>query len=361
MRRRFAGGDRAEVLGEGVEAVGVDHQRRLDPADDLAGQLDRARVAAHARPEHPGGGALEGAQQRLRRSRRQAAVAARAADRHHLGLARFEDRLEVGRNGDGRVAGAGPDRRQRGHPHRPGEAARAAGDRHLAGAELGRARARGGAARARTAGSIAPPAGVLGAPGGIPIGTTRSSPVCHLPGAIRWPSLAAWKLTVRSASTADPLDLAAGGVDPGGDVAGDDRRPAAVDRLDRRGGRLARRAGEPGAEDRVDDRPRAGQPGIEVAGQRRRTRGSTASTSNPIAPQAPGGDHAVAAVVPLAADDPHRPLRRQPGDRLGQRRARRLHQLRRGDPLLLDRPAIDRPNPLGVDTAAQPGLHRTAA
>ena len=52
--------------------------------------------------------------------------------------------------------------------------------------------------------SISPPAGSPGAPSGIPIGATRSSPVCHLPGATRWPSLAAWKLTVTSASTASP-------------------------------------------------------------------------------------------------------------------------------------------------------------
>ena len=55
----------------------------------------------------------------------------------------------------------------------------------------------------------------------------------------------AWRrgrLTVRSRLDRDPLDLAAGGIDPGGDVAGDDRRPAAVDRLDRRRGGLARGA-----------------------------------------------------------------------------------------------------------------------
>ena len=55
------------------------------------------------------------------------------------------------------------------------------------------------------------------------------------------------------------LDLAAGGINPGGDVAGEDRRLAPVDRLDRRQGRFTRRAGEAGAEDRIDDRTRAGQ------------------------------------------------------------------------------------------------------
>ena len=36
-----------------------------------------------------------------------------------------------------------------------------------------------------TAGSMTPPAGSLGAPSGIPIGAIRSSPVRHLPGAMR--------------------------------------------------------------------------------------------------------------------------------------------------------------------------------
>ena len=50
------------------------------------------------------------------------------------------------------------------------------------------------------------------------------------------------------------LDLASGRVDPGGDVAGDHGRVAAVDRGDRGSRRFARGAGEAGAEDRVDDR-----------------------------------------------------------------------------------------------------------
>ena len=58
-----AGRERAEVPGEGVEAVGVDHQRRLDRADDLARQLDRAGVAAQARARA----------RRRRRARRRAA------------------------------------------------------------------------------------------------------------------------------------------------------------------------------------------------------------------------------------------------------------------------------------------------
>ena len=48
-RRRRAGGDPVQRAGEGVEPVGVDHQRRLDLADHLPGQLDRGRVPAEAR------------------------------------------------------------------------------------------------------------------------------------------------------------------------------------------------------------------------------------------------------------------------------------------------------------------------
>jgi hypothetical protein len=144
-----------------------------------------------------------------------------------------------------------------------------------------------------------------------------------------------------------PLDLAAGGVDPGGDVAGDHRRPAAIDRLDRAGGRLPRRSREAGAEDRVHDGAGTGQPAVEIAGN---VPGPEVDRLHlePHATEMTGRDLAVAAVVPLAANDPQRPLRSQSGDRLGQRRPRRLHQLGRGDPLRLDRPGIDGTDAIGV-------------
>ena len=61
---------------------------------------------------------------------------------------------------------------------------------------------RGASPRAPT--PITPAAGEPGGSGGIPIGATTSSPVRHLPGATRWPTLAEWKLTVRAASIATP-------------------------------------------------------------------------------------------------------------------------------------------------------------
>ncbi len=62
------------------------------------------------------------------------------------------------------------------------------------------------------------------------------------------------------------LDLTAGGVDARGNIAGDHRGAAAVDRLDCRQGGLARRPREAGAEDRVDDSAGAGQAVVEVGG-----------------------------------------------------------------------------------------------
>ncbi len=66
--------------------------------------------------------------------------APREAARHHLGQLHLEDRLEVGRHGDRRVARAGADRGLGGHADGAGQAARAADHQHLAGVELGRVR-----------------------------------------------------------------------------------------------------------------------------------------------------------------------------------------------------------------------------
>ena len=60
----------------------------------------------------------------------------------------------------------------------------------------------GGSSSTRPA--IRPAPASTGAPAGIPISATRSSPVCHLPGAIQWPSFAEWKLTVVVAPTPTP-------------------------------------------------------------------------------------------------------------------------------------------------------------
>ena len=72
----------------------------------------------------------------------------------------------------------------------------------------------------------------------------------------------------------------------------------------------------------------------------------------------PGGDQPVAAVVPLAADHPHRALRRELGDGRGDGAPGRLHQLQRGDAALLDRPAIDLAHRGGVIERVEPRFHR---
>ena len=73
--------------------------------------------------------------------------------------------------------------------------------------------------------------------------------------------------------------------------------------------------------------------------------------------QAPRRHQPIARVVPLAADDPHRPLGRQPRHRLGHSAPSGLHQLERRHPPLLDRPAVHRTHPLGVIEDSEPGLH----
>ena len=346
---------RPSLAGEGVEAVGVDHQRRLDRGGSLASQLDRAGIAAHPGPEHPGRGALEGAQDRLQRGRRQAAVAAGAADRHHLRLPRLEDRLQLGRHGHRRVAGPRPDRRQRGHPHGAGEPARAAGDRHLPRAELRRP---GAAARRQRQHSRLdrPSHRLTGRAAGDP--DRRHPQLSRVPLARRdpVPELRRVEADGQVRFDREPGDLARRCIDPRGDVAGDDRRATAVDRLDRRHSGLTRRAGKAGAEDRVDHGARTLEPPLEVAGNLSREELQHFDlVAHPR--QMPRRNQPVAAVVALAAENPHGPVRRQLGDGLGQRRPGRLHQLRLGNPLLLDRPAVDRPHPLGVIQRAQPRLH----
>ena len=211
-----------------------------------------------------------------------------------------------------------------------------------------------------------------GAPAGIPIGATRSSPRVPLAGRDPLAELGGVEADGEVGLDRRARDLAAGGVDAGGDVAGDDRRAAAVDRLDRRRGRLARRAGEAGAEDRVDDRARAGQPGVEVAGVDRapppsRSRLAAASPLSSYGrPEQqrldleahlraePRRDQAVAAVVALAADDPHRPLRaRARATASAPARPAASISSSEATPCSSIAQRVDGPHPLGVVEAAR--------
>ena len=201
--------------------------------------------------------------------------------------------------------------------------------------------------------------------------------MCRLPGAISWPSLAAWKLTVAVALHAVALDLAGGGIDPGGDVGGDHRGAAGVDRLDRGGRRLARRAREAGAEDRVDHRPRprrappAPRPRRPRAPDRRSGRGSPRrrrrarrpATAAAPRPRDPVRSRRAATspsppLLPLPqttrigpSGRAARPPRRAPGRRPPSAPAT-------GTPLLLDRPGVGRPHRVGVEQRIEPALHR---
>ena len=231
---------------------------------------------------------------------------------------------------------------------------------------------------ARTRSPISPAAGRVGAPEGMPIAATqlarpllaRLDPVAELGGVEGDGDVGV---------DGDAPGLAAGVVDTGGDVRGDHRRAAAVDRLDHRVCRVTGGAGEAGAEDRVDDDAGAGQPGERVrtdlprpaleplqvgrrvAGDLGRRPEEQRLDLEAEAGQAAGGDEPVATVVALAADDPRRPTGRGLGRCLGDGGARHLHQLERGDAALVDRPAVGGPHALGVIERVEPVLHQPGA
>ena len=200
------------------------------------------------------------------------------------------------------------------------------------------------------------------APAGRRPGSRSAPPAARrcatCPGAIRCPTLAAWKLTVSAASIAAAGDLAAGGVDPGGDVAGDDRGAAAVGRFDR--GAPPARAAPPRTRCRRSRRrprpsPRARRRGPPAARRRRaraprprsRSRRSRRAATRPSPP-----------LLPLPQRTRTGPCGASAGDGVGERRAGGLHQLRLRHPLLVDRPAVDRADALGVIEGAEPRLHQ---
>ena len=130
------------------------------------------------------------------------------------------------------------------------------------------------------------------------------------------------------------LHLARRGIDAGGDVGRHDRRPAAVDRLDRGVRGRARCPREPGAEDRVHDHPGSRErrrnilrahldscalesPQVGRRVSRELVRGPQQERLDLVSGvgQPPGGDQPVAAVVALAADDPDRSAAAPPSGR----------------------------------------------
>ena len=364
QHRRRPAAEVSQAPGEGVQSVGVDHQRGLDPAGEAPDKLERSGVPAEPRTEDAGCRALEDPQHRLLGSGDQTAVAPGTGDRHHLRLGDLENDVEVGGHGHRRVAGSGSDRRQRGHLHRPGEPARTTGDPDLTGTELGRPRPsprqkiederldlardrlrrRAGRNSDRHLPQLA----------GMPLSRRDLLPeLCGMEadGQVGLDSL--------------PFDLAAGGIHSRGDVAGDHRGTAAVDRLDRRSSRLPRRSVESSPEDRIDHCARPGKsrrhislhklpakpleihrripPQLLPRPQQQRL------DLEPHLPQQPRRHEPVAAVVALPADNPHRPLGRKPSHGLSDGPASSLHQLQRGDALFLDSPPINRADAFGVE------------
>ena len=144
---------------------------------------------------------------------------------------------------------------------------------------------------------------------------TTTRPAEKRPGATASPTFGAWKVTVRSASTASTRDLAGRGVDAGGNVDRDDRGLGLVHAPDQLGGVRAWLTAEPRAEERVDDHvvPRRVVRLVgDVPGLAKNARGDTS----------------VSAVRAAAADAREAACRRKREHGLAcDRRTRALHQL----------------------------------
>ena len=370
-------GEPAEIAGEGVEAVGVDHQRRLDPGGRRRGPARRCRRRGRGR----------GRARRRRPARRRRAplrpsrgrgTRRRPGSRATSPPAGRTRRSARGRRGRRRSRS----RRRRGSPPcedictapvspREPPAIVTWPEENLVdwAPRLG--------ARSRTAASIVPASGREGAAGGIPIGATRNSPVLHFPGAIRCPTLAAWKLTVTSAATAAP---AISPVDASTPEAMSQATTGAPHPLI---ASIAFHAGSRGAPENPvpkiasttapEPASRASRSPLAVATTPASTRprfgaGVIAQLvgapeqqhldREPHLPQQPRRNQPVAAVVALPADDPHRPVARKLRDSLRNGPPGVLHQLQRRHPLLIDRPSIHRPHTFRVIKGLEPALHR---
>ena len=315
----------------GVEPVGVDQQGRLDRARHAAGELLGARVAAEARAERHGAGALGHLLDHLDPCRGVEAVRVGQPAAHLLEQPQLDDLLHRGGHRDlhvarpGALCGAGR------HRGRAGEAARAAHHHEHAGDEL---RPAGGAARVEVEHALGdqPARGAGRAARDADLDDLDTAGVL-LAGVDVEAELGAVEGGGGGGANGLRLDLAGARVDARGDVAGDHGGVLGVDRGDRGGERLARRALEAGAEQGVDDRAGAcravaaskgsgGRPGRRW----RLARASPFSSSEvgrrehvdlvAVLAQQPRHHEAIAPVVALADDDPDRaraaPRRRSP-------------------------------------------------
>ena len=203
-----------------------------------------------------------------------------------------------------------------------------------------------------------------------------TSPACALPGAIHKPGLPAWKVTVAAARTAAPDATPVEASTPLGTSTLTTGRPRRVHGLDRLAHRATGLTLKARAEQRVHDHRRLrerplgslailGQLQRRLAGQslqvHARVAGEVAGRRRAHHGHAPGRlaqqarDHQpVSAVVALPAHHRHRPIRGQSLHHPRHPRPGALHQVERGHPAHLDRPAVDRAHRLGVEQRGQP-------
>ena len=381
-RRRGAARRARAAPGVGVQTVGVEHHRHVAPR---ARARARTRRAPSLRPS-PGPSASAPPRSIASSTCATAvgverAVALGQPAGHQLGRRRAEastscsDARHAARSRSPRRRAS----RARGHARRARQAARAAGDDHVPGGELGRRRAasrqrarasdcRSGRSSRRTARRAE-----------CRCRRRRTSPACALPGRIHSPGLAAWKVTVTAARTAlrrrprrstrrrrwarrrrrraPATSLSAAiavATAPRGSPAKPVPSSASTSHAPARASR--RRGAVVQAPSSARARRRAGARGSRA--RRRRTRPAAADADDRhlaagLAQQA-RGDQPVAAVVALAAHDRDRAVGREPLDRARDGRAGALHQLEAGDALLARSPSGRRAHRLGVGQRRQP-------
>ena len=339
----------------GVEAVGVDQQRRRDSARHRPGELLGGLGAAEAGAERHGAGALGHLLHDLHPGRGVEAVCLGQPAGHLLEQAHVQRRLRRIGHRHLHVAGPGALRGAGGHRRRAGEAARAA-DHHQHTRDELRPRRRAARVEVEHALGDQPVPGARRAARNADL-HDLDPPGVLLAGVDVEADLGAVEGGGDGGAYGLAFDLARARVDARGHVAGDHRRVLGVDRCDRGGERLARRAGEAGAQEGVDD----GAGGLEFLrreGLRRGTREALEVGQGvalelverpdaqhvhlvAVLAQQPRDHETIAAVVALAHDHAHRPGPRRGGGHTRQPLAGPLHQVERGHLPLLDRPGVD--------------------
>ena len=329
-----AAGERVEVVAEGVEAVGVEHERRVDRGTMRRTSAGRARVAPAARGRAAHRRRPRAARSRGRRPRRELQRASGRRRRSVIGSVSVTSRigLQRGRHARRHEPGAGAQgragARARTAPVMPREPPTTT---HAAGVVLrAAARPRRGAPRSRPAPASSAGAGASAAVRDADGDDHDLAGVGEARARSRRPSFSAWNVTVTSARDGGRGDLAGRRVDAARHVEREHRPTGAADGLDRGGHRAARRA-------RCSPVPSSASTTSVGAAQARRPTAPTRETGTPAARRRlrPGR---VAGVGPRRDDeargldaerdeDARRPARRR---RCGRRRRRRRRAGRPG-------------------------------